>query len=358
MAANAPAPAAERGLVTTAVDPEVSAAMTLYDRLEPLKNALGIGDLSAPEMQLFAMVAHRTGLDPFTRQIYAIKRAGKVTHQTGIDGYRSVAERTHEYLGSDEATYEPCDCGKAPKDHPAVARVVVHRAHPSGHVVDQTGVARWHELIPPSGQDSMWQKMPFNQLAKCAEANGLRKAFPRVLGGVYITEELEQAGPAEDAALVAAASKPTARERIAARRAAVEIIDPVEDAPGADATVGAPTDTTASDVAAAAPDAGAPAAPWAAAEGPGLLEQLRTNAEASGLQGPAQKPVKDAIAALFAGLDWPTEIRPVLTEAYGAEAAKAITAAQGQALVNLASSMGDEAFLIAWRALVDAGGQA
>jgi phage recombination protein Bet len=215
--------APETGLVTSSVDPEVAAAMQLYDRLDPLKAALGVADLSVPELQLFAMVAHRTGLDPFTRQIYAIKRAGKVTHQTGIDGYRSVAERTHEYLGSDEPTYEtPCPCGQKPEGHPAVARVVVHRAHASGHVVDQTGVARWHELVPPSGQDSMWIKMPFNQLAKCAEAQGLRKAFPRVLGGVYIAEEMAQAGGPENGSLAHAAAQPTARDRLRARRQALE----------------------------------------------------------------------------------------------------------------------------------------
>lgn len=263
MPAPAPASAPERGLVTSAVDPEVSAAIQIYDRLEPLKNALGIGDFSVPEMQLFAMVAHRTGLDPFTKQIYAIKRDGKVTHQTGIDGYRSVAERTGQYLGSDEATFEACPCGEKPADHPAVARVVVHRAHQSGHVVDQVGIARWHELKPAPGQsgrgDSMWQKMPYNQLAKCAEANGLRKAFPRVLGGVYIAEEMAQAGPAEAAPLVEAAAQPTAAGRLAARRAAIETLvehEPVSDGPGADQDPDAPTDTGATDVAAAGPAAG------------------------------------------------------------------------------------------------------
>jgi phage recombination protein Bet len=208
---------------TSAVDPEIAASMQIYDRLEPLKNALGIQDLSVPEMQLFAMVAHRTGLDPFTRQIYAIKRGGKVTHQTGIDGYRSVAERTQGYAGSDEPTYEtPCPCGQKPDGHPAVARVTVHRLLPGGHVVDQVGVARWHELVPTSGQDSMWLKMPFNQLSKCAEANALRKAFPRVLEGVYVTEEMEQAGPAQNGPLAEAAGRPTAADRLAARRHAIE----------------------------------------------------------------------------------------------------------------------------------------
>jgi phage recombination protein Bet len=209
-------------LITTNVDPEVAAAMRIYVRLEPLKNALGAGDLTAAELQLYAMVAHRSGLDPFAKQIYAVKRSGKVVFQTGIDGYRSTAERTGQYAGSDEAAFELCECGKAPEGHPSVARVTVRRILPSGHVVNQVGVARWHELVPPSGQDAMWNRMPFNQLAKCAEANALRKAFPRVLADVYITEEMDQAGPAENTALVEAAARPTPQERLAARRAALE----------------------------------------------------------------------------------------------------------------------------------------
>jgi phage recombination protein Bet len=315
MAATAPAAGPEQGLVTSSVDPEVAAAIQLYDRLAPLKNALGIGDLSVPEIQLFAMVAHRTGLDPFTRQIYAIKRAGKVTHQTGIDGYRSVAERTSQYLGSDEPTYEPCTCKAKPEGHPAVARVTVHRAHQSGNVINQVGVARWHELVPPSGQDSMWQKMPFNQLAKCAEAAGLRKAFPRVLGGVFINEEMEQAGPPEDGALVEAAAKPTAGERIAARRAAIEQIvehEPASDAPGADEDAGTPTDTTPTEDAAAGPDAGADAQE---SEPAGLTQkEFMARAQALGVSG---KEAVEAAKALWPEYDPPTS--PGLTPEQRAE---------------------------------------
>lgn len=208
---------------TSGIDPEINQALTIVARLDPLRDALGLNDLTVPEMQLFAMVAAHTGLDPFTRQLYAVKRKGKVVHQTGIDGYRATAERTREYAGSDEATFEDCDCGTLPAGHPKLARVVVHRNLASGHVVDQVGIARWHELYPGNGDDGfMWRKMPFNQLAKCAEANGLRKAFPFVLGGVYIEDEMQQADAIEGTAVVL----PTAQERIAARRAAAESTDP------------------------------------------------------------------------------------------------------------------------------------
>lgn len=219
---------------TSGIDPEVSAALVIVDRLAPLKDALGIANLTESEMQLFAMVASHTGLDPFTRQIYAIKRGGKVTHQTGIDGYRSTAERTREYAGSDDPTFEACECGSpdSPPEHPKIARVIVHRILASGYVIDQPGTARWHELKPDHRKpqnaydylDAMWWKMPFNQLAKCAEAAALRKAFPRVLGGVYIAEEMEQAEPIEGAVTVL----PTAAERIAARRQAAERPETVE----------------------------------------------------------------------------------------------------------------------------------
>jgi phage recombination protein Bet len=210
-------------LIASVVDPDVSASLVIYEKLKPLKDALGVGNLTDTELQLFAIVARHTGLDPFTRQIYAIKRSGKVTHQTGIDGYRSVAERTSQYAGSDEATFEDCDCGVEPKGHPRVARVVVHRVMASGHIVDQVGIARWHELYQPGEETFMWRKMPRNQLAKCAEANGLRIAFPRVLGGVYITDEMQGAPTIEGTATeLPPTPRPAVRERVAERRAATE----------------------------------------------------------------------------------------------------------------------------------------
>jgi phage recombination protein Bet len=206
-------------LATPNVDPAVAAAMDLYARLQVVKQTLA-PDLSDAELQLFAFVANRSGLDPFAKQVYAVKRAGKVTFQTGIDGYRSTAERTGEYDGSDEPEFGPDKDG-----HPEWARVTVYR-YRNGRRVGQSATAFWAEFHPGQDGTGMWKKMPRNQLAKCAEALALRKAFPFVLADLYTSEEMDQADAIEGTATRVVA--PTAAERIAARRAQVEAKPTVE----------------------------------------------------------------------------------------------------------------------------------
>jgi phage recombination protein Bet len=145
-------------------------------------------DLTPAELRLFGEVAVRSGLDPFAKQIYAVKRKGKVTFQTSIDGYRSIAARTGEYDGQDEPTYEePCPCGNEPKGHPRTATVRVYR---HGMTRGVAATAFWHEYVPEEA--FMWRKMPHVMLAKVAEALALRKAFPYVMAEVYTAEEMEQ----------------------------------------------------------------------------------------------------------------------------------------------------------------------
>ncbi len=199
------------------VAPEPGALTTkqILDGLSTVRGVLA-PELTDDELRLFAMVANRSGLDPFAKQVYAVKRGGRVTFQTGIDGYRSTAARTGEYMGSDEPEFGPII--EQPFPHPEWARTTVHRRLPDGTLVHQSATAWWAEFYPGAGQDSMWRKMPRNQLAKCSEALALRKAFPFVLSDVYTAEEMDQA----NRDIVSEPAKPTAAERIAERRARAE----------------------------------------------------------------------------------------------------------------------------------------
>ena len=142
---------------------------------------------SADELALFLAVCRRTGLDPFTRQIYAIKRRDgqeeKVTFQTSIDGFRSIAEETGCYAGSDAPVYDTDT-----EDQPRWAKVTVYKLV-GGQRCPFTAEARWKEYFPQQPkQQFMWKRMPFLMLGKVCEALALRKAFPQKLNKLYTHE--------------------------------------------------------------------------------------------------------------------------------------------------------------------------
>lgn len=145
------------------------------------------------DLAIFLITCKRTGLDPIAKQIYPIYRwdsklgAEKLTIQTAIDGFRAVAESTDLYAGSDDAIFEEQD-GK-----PIKATVTVYKLNKiTGERMPVTASARWNEYYPGEKNGMMWKKMPYNQLAKCAEALALRKAFPKDLSGVYSEDEMAQ----------------------------------------------------------------------------------------------------------------------------------------------------------------------
>ena len=162
-----------------------------YDNITPaqvdlIKSQIAVG-ATDDELKLFLHVADKSGLDPLSKQIYFIKRSGKMTIQTAIDGFRSIADRTGQYVGSSDPIFE----GKGEK--PDKATVTVNKVV-QGVMGSFTASARWSEYYPGKGQGFMWDKMPHTMLGKCAEALALRKAFPAQLSGLYTGDEMAQAG--------------------------------------------------------------------------------------------------------------------------------------------------------------------
>lgn len=101
----------------------------------------------------------------------------------GIGLYRVQAARTGELAGIDEPEFGP-SINVFGTDAPEWCRVTVYRMI-GGQRVAFTAREYWIENYAVKGRDSqapnaMWARRPRGQLAKCAEAQALRKAFPEL----------------------------------------------------------------------------------------------------------------------------------------------------------------------------------
>lgn len=175
---------------------------------------MGVDKAPDADVQVFFHVCQRTKLDPFAKQIYMIGRkqnelvdgqwqkVDKYTIQTGIDGFRVVARRVADASGDELAYGDTMWCGTdgvwrdvwtgAPEELHAAKATVYRAGKPFTHVAlfreyVQTTRLKTGEVVP----NTRWANSGANQLAKCAEAGALRKAYPQDLGGLYVDAEVE-----------------------------------------------------------------------------------------------------------------------------------------------------------------------
>jgi RecT family len=172
------------------------------ERIQVLKDMIA-KDCTDAELEGFALVCQRTNLDPFARppQIYAIKRWDSrlkrevLTPQAAIDSFRLVAARTREYQGQDG----PYWCGPDGEwktiwlsDQPPVAAKVGIFRKGFRHAIWST--ALWKESAQyfvdrNTGKKSLgefWARSPAHMLAKVAECDVLKRAFPNDTQGLEL----------------------------------------------------------------------------------------------------------------------------------------------------------------------------
>ena len=164
-------------------------------------------------LAFFAQVCRHRDLDPFAGEICAIPRRTKKkdgrgerwetvhTIQVTVDGLRNIAGRSGLYGGQDAPEWCGPDhvwhdvwLGEGP---PAAARVRVYRKDYERPIVGVARYASYVQLftdrdtgeITPKG---LWATGPDFMLAKCAEAQALKRGFPRQLAalGIEVREDL------------------------------------------------------------------------------------------------------------------------------------------------------------------------
>jgi phage recombination protein Bet len=177
------------------------------------------------ELALFIQQCNRTGLDPFSRQIHAVKRWNKdakrevMQIQVGVDGFRLIAERTGVYDGQegpywcgDDGVWKDVWLSDTP---PVAAKVLVYRKGVDRPFVS---VARWKSFVQMTRDGTptrFWATMPDVMLAKCSETSALRKAFPNDLSGLYAPEELGEEEEPAPPARTRAQQQPAKQQAIA-----------------------------------------------------------------------------------------------------------------------------------------------
>lgn len=136
----------------------------------------------------------------------------------GVGLYRTQAARTGQLAGISEPEFGPAKIlgfkrsewvddpekpGKRKKvivdaaiEYPEWCRVTVKRATTHGVIAEFTAIEYWLENYATAGRDSiapnaMWTKRPRGQLAKCAEAQALRRGFPEMTGSAPTADEME-----------------------------------------------------------------------------------------------------------------------------------------------------------------------
>lgn len=192
-----------------------SGALTRRDgrRLDLFRRTVG-KELVGPEIDEALEWCELYGANPFVRDIYFFPfgKVGtdkrRVVPVLGIGLYRKIAARSGNYRPDHEPPrfhYDPTLAGVTNPTGMAWCEVGVWQySHGDWHRI--VSRLKWDERAPikeiwengtPTGRFQLdpgkqnWRTMPETMMAKCAEADAIRKAWPLETAGSYVSEEMD-----------------------------------------------------------------------------------------------------------------------------------------------------------------------
>ena len=178
--------------------------------LSALKSSLYTG-AKDDSIQMVIEYCKACNLDPMQKPVHIVPmwdkntKSMKDTIMPGIGLYRIQAARSNKYAGVSEPEYGDTvntTLGGVSISYPEWCKVTVKKLV-GNNIVEFTAKEYWLENYATARKDStapnaMWLKRPFGQLAKCAEAQALRKAFPEIITQQPTAEEMEGKSFAEN----------------------------------------------------------------------------------------------------------------------------------------------------------------
>lgn len=186
----------QHGALTTQTEEEL---------IRVLQNSLYPG-ANIGSVQMVLGYCQAAGLDPMQKPVHIVpiwdgKQGGmRDVIMPGVNLYRTQASRTGKFAGMSEPEYGPMIeevLGGQNVRYPEWCRITVEKLLDNGTVAKFTAIEYWIENYAMKGgkeksiaPNAMWTKRPRGQIAKCAEAQALRKAFPEC-GSQPTAEEME-----------------------------------------------------------------------------------------------------------------------------------------------------------------------
>lgn len=146
------------------------------EMLNTLRNTVASG-LTDAEFALFAEIVKSTGLNPVTKEVWAIKAGGRLQVMTGINGFLRIAN-SHPMFDGMEVEFE--------WDNKQLVSATA-KVYRKDRRFPAVATAYMNEYGKPS---PIWKTMPSIMLSKCAKSLAIREAFVQELGGLYTQEEM------------------------------------------------------------------------------------------------------------------------------------------------------------------------
>lgn len=196
----------ERIIENKEIAPQDAFGKMSRQQIDLIKRTVAKG-ASDDELRMFIQVCKGANLNPFLKQVHLIPRwdskEGREIRaiQVSIDGFRAIAEESGAYAGNEDPVFTgeeiiQISAGKDSKAMkeikvPEKATVTVYKLV-QGQRYAFSATARWSEYYPGPKMGFQWHLKPYLMIGKCAEALALRKAFPKLLSGMYAQEELDR----------------------------------------------------------------------------------------------------------------------------------------------------------------------